>query len=978
MKSKALKIVAACLSLVMLGLMFSGCELLIDNITVEYMSSDGETVIATDYVNQFQGAYVLANTESAEGVKFNGWTFNKQSNRVNVAPNQLMTYGQVKDYAVKGKLRLYQVFTYSTDLVIGWDMRYEYSGLTANIIFGFEITVKQAVQQQFGDINVIVRGYGDADRLVMAQQIIDDGDVDVMVGVGNNIDTDMGVPIIEKKGGLRMGGIEGGRYIARLTESDVSVWLYSWLQTSLAQDSLSPGFIPPEDVSTAGKIVVFWESRYEFSGITENEAKNFQYQLRKYLMMKGYENVEVEMRTYDLDDTVEIGRQVNTDGDIDIAVGTGTNFTKTGDGYGNVQYVNQKTGFTIGGVASRCIVQISSRRVSQDAYELLVGDDATARNWLATDYVEPEADTDLIIGWSAINSGSSGPIDALNEHIMVKFEAVLDAWLKANGYEDVQVEFVSLGLKDDGSSMSITELSSQITKWESDHSKTFDMLLGVGKNINGQNGSNTHGNITGYETNGPMKMGNDETRYCLRRTDTDLVFNTYHWIISQEGLASFAPVGKHVIGLATGGAQLDAETTASVTDAIESYVKEMPERPWVEVRKYSGTADEIALHVLADGDVDILFALEDNVTFEKDTVVKESTVYYRERNLCVLQFVDSELNDELFDLLTSPSITNLLPKDALPVDNDLIIGWSAQSASTLTQQHIDNFEIALKAWLNDNGFEYVTDIQFVKLGLINADGESTADNSMDAPTLGEQIRGIGNIDILIGVGKNIDGQDGNASNAGMEGGVKSGPFHMAKNNARYTYRITDTEMVCEVYSWIISDEGLAGLQTKDDDLVIGWSALKSATVDALNDDIMAVFKSALEGWLSANGYENVNVTWVKLGENASSVKEDILPELNDWQQQHGPIDILLGFGSNVNSSGGLNLSGGTRSEVQTQGKSSNRYNYLMTTESTKMVYDAWNWINSAEGNSYLQTVSTSLSINLIALLVSCPAAKEVY
>ena len=71
----------------------------------------------------------------------------------------------------------------------------------------------------------------------MGASINSDGDVDVLLGVGNNINSTGGVAIIEKVGDIMCGG--KARYIARLTEKEVSIWVYEWLQTAEAQSYLA-------------------------------------------------------------------------------------------------------------------------------------------------------------------------------------------------------------------------------------------------------------------------------------------------------------------------------------------------------------------------------------------------------------------------------------------------------------------------------------------------------------------------------------------------------------------------------------------------------------------------------------------------------------------------------------------------------------------------------------------------------------------
>ena len=842
MKHKVLRILTVCLCVAILASAFSGCQLLVDNVKVEYMKVDGVTVEYTDNINQFQKTFIHSSEEFVKGAKINGWSCDKDSDTADFISGRLLFYRDIKERIVDGAVRLYPVCKESAaDIVVGWDSRVSLSGLTETIISKFEIMLRRMLQKNgYGDYTVEVRSYGDDDRDVMAAQILNDGDVDVLVGIGENIDTLMAVPVAEKKGGIRMGGISGGRYIARLNNFPTAMLVWDWLQTTEAQDSLSPGYYVEEEPEVAQKIVIVYEGRESISGLNEAKMENFKIELTEYLKLKGYDSPEIILRYYEPTEdgsnaTPSIGAQIRQDGDVDVLVCVGENVdAAVGMGLGDLLVVPKSKPFTVNDKTKRYFAQLSDRKISALVFELLsdVNDD-TARKWLEKEYVPPVIDNDLVIGWSAQTAST------LTQEYADKFETALKAWLNANDYESVQVIMRKLGVNDDGSSMTALELGEQIRGYND-----IDILIGVGENIDRP--LDTGAGMTGGQKDGPFHMVTNGKRYLYRITETEMVLAVYDWIKSDECLE--------------------------------------------------------------------VFQVE---------------------------------------------------------DNDLVVGWNAQTASTLTQEYADKFETALKAWLNANDYESVQVIMR-KLG-VNDDG-----SSMTALELGEQIRGYNNIDILIGVNSVIDGETSKGG-SGITGGQKNGPFHMAMNNKSYLYRITDTYMVHVVYDWIKSDDGIKALQAEDNDLVIGWSAMKTSTIDALNDGIMEVFKPALRKWLDDNGYENVTVTYVKLGENATTAK-GILPEITQYQEQNGPIDILLGFGQNVNTTAGLGLSGGTISSQQTQGNSTTRYNYLMNNVSSKLVYDVFGWVNNASGgNQFLQTVAaTSVSVANIVNSAYCPVTKEVF
>lgn len=136
-------------------------------------------------------------------------------------------------------------FTYSTSavehyLVLGWYAKTETSGLDEDVIEAFVSEMKAylkaqgATEAQLADI--VVRAYT-GNVADMGASIKADNDVDVMIGVGENIDAPTsaggataGVPIIEKTNGIYMGTSKKNRWMARLTEDETAVTVYNWIK----------------------------------------------------------------------------------------------------------------------------------------------------------------------------------------------------------------------------------------------------------------------------------------------------------------------------------------------------------------------------------------------------------------------------------------------------------------------------------------------------------------------------------------------------------------------------------------------------------------------------------------------------------------------------------------------------------------------------------------------------------------------------
>lgn len=154
----------------------------------------------------------------------------------------------VKDY-VKGEERsvtLYAAFLapIPRDLVVAW-YRAEgvstASGLTEEIMTNFEAALKDYLTTQGYDlekVTITIRSY-EGKVAAMGEAVNTDGDVDILIGVGKNITSQGGVTTVVKDEGIPMGGIEGGRYIARLTQTEIAELVYNWIKEA-GYSSLAP------------------------------------------------------------------------------------------------------------------------------------------------------------------------------------------------------------------------------------------------------------------------------------------------------------------------------------------------------------------------------------------------------------------------------------------------------------------------------------------------------------------------------------------------------------------------------------------------------------------------------------------------------------------------------------------------------------------------------------------------------------------
>lgn len=219
----------------------------------------GEEVISTTHVTTFGNgltpseATLLEHTTVPENHKFFGWTAldNVHYSDPNfedeyVDAGGIVKYNEIKDFIVDGQVNMTPLFINKDELpsyylVVGWYAKTSTSGLGEAQVENWTTDLHEylrkecsATDEQIGLVSI--RAYN-GDVATIGGLINKDGDVDVLIGVGNNINSTGGVSIIEKQGEIPMGGKQ--RYIARLTEKEVAIKVYEWLKTDEGHASLA-------------------------------------------------------------------------------------------------------------------------------------------------------------------------------------------------------------------------------------------------------------------------------------------------------------------------------------------------------------------------------------------------------------------------------------------------------------------------------------------------------------------------------------------------------------------------------------------------------------------------------------------------------------------------------------------------------------------------------------------------------------------
>lgn len=229
----------------------SGCSLakgLEDNVNVVF-EYKGE-IISSDTVNQFKNILApnLTDAQIPVNCEFFGWTW-YNPNAVDITaenfdekyiePDGLVRYDILKDYVEGETITLRPLFFNEADIpvpeyyiAIGWYAKTSTSGLSEEKINAWVEDLKAFLLTQGAtqeDLNNIKITPYVGDVATSGSQVSKDRYNDILLGWGGNLTSTGGVTTLDHIGGINMG--DKSRYISRLTDKEIAVKVFQWLQT---------------------------------------------------------------------------------------------------------------------------------------------------------------------------------------------------------------------------------------------------------------------------------------------------------------------------------------------------------------------------------------------------------------------------------------------------------------------------------------------------------------------------------------------------------------------------------------------------------------------------------------------------------------------------------------------------------------------------------------------------------------------------
>lgn len=280
-------------------------------------------------------------------------------------------------------------------LVVGWWFN-DKSGLTDEITKHFYSNVKiflKAKGATDSQLKLIsFRKFSQATVAEMGAAMNEQADLDIVIGVGNNINSTAGVSIQEKEGNVPMGG--QSRYIARLTDKEIVNALFDFMKTdngkkmfdtnyTLTAADITPSTPDPEpDPEPAGDLnvddtkdenkqyylVVGWWCTSK-SGLTDESTKHFYSNLNILLTNKGATAEQLKLvsfRKFTEAKVADMGASMKAQGDLDIVIGVGGNI----DTSSGLDVKEKEGNVTMGGL-SRTIARLTDKELAVTVFDFM-------------------------------------------------------------------------------------------------------------------------------------------------------------------------------------------------------------------------------------------------------------------------------------------------------------------------------------------------------------------------------------------------------------------------------------------------------------------------------------------------------------------------------------------------------------------------------------------------------------------------------
>lgn len=511
-------LVATLLVAVMCLLTLSACSVVagLENDVNITLNVNGNALDGNYVVNTFNNAIVPV-PEAHKGDVFLGWTADKDWQNKDIAGvalsqnKGLIRYDDVKDYAVDGKITLYAVFGVQPrhDIAVAWYDKEKTSGLNQGVMDEFLTALKAFLTTQGytpDSMDIVVRGYaGNVGPTCGA--IMDDGDIDIMVGwaAASNIEgtggMTRGVDFLQNYGNIKLTGASKARYTAKLSDSEVVNKVYQWILSTYAGEggatkdydvadtpvvpdpdptpTPDPEPTPDTSVDYGKKLTVSIWNNTKGGWITEEQIVKLKTDFEAYLTEKGLDvsTLSITWRVEkDVTNVAALVAAVKAAGDVDFVLACGKNVNSDGN-LTNLEKLQVAESPYM--AANRYIAVLNKdnpRLLAKVLYKFISGQDY------------PESDTALTITDKelTVSIWNNKKGEWITTEQIDKLKADFESYLTSKG---VDLTTITINWKVETDVTNVAALVNSVNNSE----KTVDFVLACGNNVN------SDGNLTNLE-----------------------------------------------------------------------------------------------------------------------------------------------------------------------------------------------------------------------------------------------------------------------------------------------------------------------------------------------------------------------------------------------------------------------------------------------------------------------------------------------
>lgn len=356
------RLIAVIITAVMCLAVLSGCSLMksFEHDLQVVLMFDGE-YYGSCTVNIFNNG-VVEKPDAPKGYKFKGWTPQSEWSEDEVDGLEIVTaesggglirYNDVKDYVKEGTecVTLYGVVAPipQHDIKIAWYGKEGTSGLNQDCMDVFKDNLYGYLSGKGltpADMDIVIENYGTGDVATTCAKVMDDGDVDIMLGWSTNITTTGGMQdyVIENVGKIKIGSKD--RYAARLSDTELCNDVFIWIQNEYRPAPVIP--VEPENPQEEYDLIIAWYDLVGTSGLNQTIITNFENGLNSWLLSQGYSDKKVLLRAYD--GNVETScTTIKNNGDVDIMIGWAANITSKGGMVEGTDFIENVADVMMGG-----------------------------------------------------------------------------------------------------------------------------------------------------------------------------------------------------------------------------------------------------------------------------------------------------------------------------------------------------------------------------------------------------------------------------------------------------------------------------------------------------------------------------------------------------------------------------------------------------------------------------------------------------